>query len=95
MSTLSVTQKFQKITVPSNTNEHQLSFSGLNDSRVAFNVLIKWVSGTAIQFSDDTIDSNSGTLSTTNDKLLFRVSKQTVLNLKGGAGAEVFTVNIA
>lgn len=95
MSVLSVTQKFQKITVPSNTNQHQLSFADLNDSRAAFNALITWVSGTAVQFSDETVDSNSGTLSTSNNKLIFRVTKATPLNLKGGAGAEVFTVNIA
>lgn len=94
MSVISITEKFQKVTVPSNTNEHQLSFADLVDSRSSFTALIKWVSGTAVQISNESIGSNSGTLSTANDKLVFKVNKNIELNFKGGAGAEVFTVNI-
>lgn len=95
MSVLSVTQKFQKITIPANTNAHTLIFSALaTEKRKSFDILIKWTSGTSFQISNVAVDADSGTMSTTNDKVIFFGSKQTILHLKGGAGSETFTVNI-
>lgn len=94
MATTSITQKFQKVTV-SGTGNHELSFASLiSEKRKSFDVLIKWVSGTAVQISNKVIDSDSGTLSTGNDKIIFFCSKQSIIHFKGGAGSEVFTVNI-
>lgn len=54
-------------------------------------VLIEWVSGTAIQFSTQgAVVSASGTLKETNNKFILPAQRDDYLNCKGGAGSETF-----
>lgn len=54
-------------------------------------VMIEWVSGTAVQFNTmGAVVSASATLNSTQTKLILSVQKQDYLNCKGGAGSETF-----
>lgn len=98
MATTTLTSKSITITV-SGTSEHDIDFDdvltkGDNDGYA----LVTMISGTAVQFdpSGVTIDSNSITLhSSGNDtKEMFEIKRGVKLKYKGGAGSEVFNLNI-
>lgn len=101
MATTTLAKKQQKITVPANTDEHDINFDAVLDnvfgSPFAY-ALVTMVSGTAVQFDSNgvTIDSSSPTLSASgnNIKDIFEIRKGTKLKYKGGAGSEVFNISI-
>ena len=54
-------------------------------------VMIEWVSGTAIQFNVmGAVVATSATLNSTQTKLILPAQKIDYLNCKGGAGSETF-----
>jgi len=54
-------------------------------------VLIEWVSGTAIQFNTQgAVEAASATLNSTHTKFILPAQKNDYLNCKGGAGSETF-----
>jgi hypothetical protein len=99
MATTTLTFKAQTITVPANTNEHDINFDAQlwHDDTYA-HATVTMVSGTAVQFSNngETIDTGAITLhSTGNDtKEIFEIKRGTKLKFKGGAGGEVFNISI-
>lgn len=98
MATTTLALKQQKITV-SGTDEHDIDFDSqlvlLDNYGLA---AITMVSGTAVQFSSNgaTITSDSMTLSSSgnNTKDLIEIKRGVKLKYKGGAGSEVFNINI-
>lgn len=99
MATTTLTFKAQTITVPGNTDEHDINF----DSQMWYDdtyghALITMVSGTAVQFSNNGTAIGSGALtlhSSGNDtKEILEIKKGTNIRYKGGAGAEVFNISI-
>ncbi len=98
MATTTMTLKSQKITV-SGTSEHDINFDAVlfyDDSDG--NAFITMVSGTAVQFSPNgqaiTADSLTLSASGNNTKEIFEVKRGVPLRYKGGAGSEVFNINI-
>ena len=54
-------------------------------------VLIEWVSGTAVQFNTmGAVVATSATLNSTQTKLILRVQAQQYIYCNGGAGSETF-----
>lgn len=90
MATLTVTQRFQKITIPANTNQHDLVFA----NGISGTAVIEWLSGTAFQISDKTIDAESGTINEAHPKTFIEFNAYVGLKVKGGAGSETFNVTV-
>jgi hypothetical protein len=97
MATTTLTQKAQNITVPANTDEHDIDFSNVLKSVYGI-ALITMKTGTAVQFNADgtTIDANSITLASSgnNTKEIIEIERGINLKYKGGAGSETFNINI-
>lgn len=100
MATTTLASKQQKITVPADTNEHDINFDSVLST--LFNnfgyALITMVSGTSVQFDSNgvSIGASSPALSATgnNTKDIFEIQKGVKLKYKGGAGSEVFNISI-
>ncbi len=101
MATTTLTTKEKKITVPANTDEHDINFDAILDnvfkSPFAY-ALVTMISGTAVQFDSNgvTIDSGSSTLSSSGNNVrdIYEIRRGTNLKYKGGAGSEVFNISI-
>lgn len=95
MATTTLTQNGQKITVPANTQEHQIDFSNILESGEG-DALIEWISGTAIQLNANgvAIDAASATLNTSQPKMLLPIKLGVNIRFKGGAGSETFNIYI-
>ncbi len=99
MATTTLTFKAQTITVPANTTEHDIDFDAQLwfDDNIGY-ALVTMISGTAVQFSNNGTAITSGAItlhSTGNDtKDMFEIKRGVKLKYKGGAGSEVFNINI-
>ena len=96
MATTTLTQIPQKITVPANTNEHDINFDnmldalGLNEMGTA---LVDSFSGTvSFNANNVTIDSSSGAYSSGTGMIPIR--RGIKLKYKGGSGSETFNITI-
>lgn len=98
MATTTMTLKAQKITV-SGTDEHEINFDDVMifDDKYG-HAYVTMISGTAVQFSNNgqAITADSLTLSSSGNNTynLFEIQKGVPLKYKGGAGSEVFNINI-
>lgn len=99
MATTTLTRKQQTITVPANTDEHDIDFDAVlksANSNLA-DALITMVSGTSVQFDSNGVGANGGlTLvsSGNNTKEILEIQRGVKLKYKGGAGSEVFNISI-
>lgn len=95
MATTTLTHNHQLITVPANTDEHDIDFNnvlkGSNGSAA-----LELVSGTTVQVNSNgvTIDSACGSINSTQTKLAIPIYRGTNIKYKGGAGSETFHVTI-
>jgi hypothetical protein len=99
MATTTMTMKCMNITVPANTNEHEINFDGVMPFDDKYGIAaITMKTGTAVQFNNNgvTITADSMTLSSSgnNTKELIEIEKGIPLKYKGGAGSETFNINI-
>lgn len=106
MATTTLTHGFQKVTV-SGTGENDIDFdnmlrynkgssapAGSNASNRGI-AMLELQSGSSVQFSPNAaIDSNSGTLTTSNPRAIVDIKRGQKLKFKGSAGSEVFTISI-
>ena len=98
MATTTLTQIPQKITVPANTDEHDIDFDnmldelGLNQSGTA---MLDSFSGT-VQFNANNvaITSASGSYSSSSNAGIIPIKRGVKLRYKGGAGSETFNITI-
>ena len=75
-----------------------ITVSGTSDNSIDLSkilrgseVMIEWVSGTAVKFNTMGVIANaSATLNSTQTKLILSVQKNDYLYCKGGAGSETF-----
>lgn len=98
MALTTLTHPYQEITVPANTDEHTINYDAVLGGSVGKTrqglALITHKSGTAIQISTNTIDSAAGTINATVTKIMLDIESGKTLKFKGGAGSEVFAINI-
>lgn len=90
MATITVSQRFQKITIPANTQQHDIVFA----NGISGTAVIEWLTGTAFQISNTTIDSDSGTVNEANPKAMLDFNSYVGLKVKGGAGSETFNIMV-
>lgn len=95
MATTTLTQTSQKITVPANTDEHDIDFSDVLKDTEGIAVLQR-ESGTSVQFSANgtAIGSGSAALTANITTLILDIKYNVRLRYKGGAGSEVFNITI-
>lgn len=96
MATVTLTSKTQKITV-SGTSINTLNFNGVLKSQYGL-AWITMISGTAVNFTGDGTTVTTGMLllsaSGNNVKEVIEIQRGTELQYLGGAGSEVFNINI-
>ncbi len=95
MAITTLTFSPQKITVPANTDEHEINCDGVMTGSYG-SALIEWVSGTSIQInaSGATIDTATGAINSAQNKLVVSIKKGTNIKYKGGAGSEEFQITV-
>lgn len=89
MAIINITQRFQKVTLPADTDQHELNFQEIGGGFV----VIRWLTGT-FQISDQTIDSSSGTVNEDNPDAMIDITDFVNHKVKGGAGSETFNVMV-
>ena len=99
MATTTLTFNPQTVTVPANTNEHDIDFSNVIPNRESQGfqgyALLERVSGTSVQFSNNAaIATGAAALTSTVTKLVVPLLKGKNLRFKGGAGSEVFNISV-
>lgn len=99
MALTTLSRKQLRITV-SGTSEHTIDFDSVMIQGDKYGTAyITMISGTAVQFdsSGNAIDSDSITLSATGNatKEILEITRGVPIRYKGGAGSEVFQINIA
>jgi len=100
MATTTLAKKQQQITVPANTDEHDINFDAVLKSKNSNfgDALIIMVSGTSVQFDSNgvTIAAGSTALSASGNNIrdIFEIQRGVNLKYKGGAGGEVFNISI-
>lgn len=96
MATTTLSLNPQKITVPANTNEHDIDFEAIIEAMGFQNgyALIEDLSGT-VQFNanNQAITAASGTY-TSSSKTVIPLKKGYNLRYKGGSGSETFNITI-
>jgi hypothetical protein len=97
MATTTLTQIPEKITVPANTNEHDIDFDNMLGKAGAINngyALLDSFSGTvSFNANNVAIDGSSGSY-TTGAVAIIPITRNTNLRYKGGAGSETFNITI-
>jgi hypothetical protein len=100
MATTTLTLNPQLITVPANTNEHDIDFDDVLPAKTKRGLtayaLIERVSGTSVQFNSNNtaISAASGAVNATQTKLILPLTRGVNLRYKGGAGSETFYITI-
>lgn len=93
MATTTLTVNPELVTVPANTNEHELDFSTLFGSGIEAEVDFIRASGTSVQISTlGAVGATSAALNTTTPTFTCRVFRGVNVRFKGGAGSETFVV---
>lgn len=96
MATTTLTQIPEKITVPANTNEHDINFDnmldalGLNEMGSA---LLDSFSGT-VQFNANNVTITAASGSYSSGTAMIPIRRGIKLKYKGGAGSETFNITI-
>ncbi len=95
MATTTLTHNPQKITVPDNTDEHEINYDAVLNA-IHGEALIERVSGTAVQLNCNgvAISSVSPSLTETNNKFILPLKREVKLKYKGGAGSEEFIITV-
>lgn len=94
MATTTLTSKFQKITVPSDTDQHEIDFDDMLETPFGF-AQVEWLSGAGIQLSSGVdIDADSASLTIDQKKYILEIRRGTTLKFQGAAGDEEFNVCI-
>lgn len=100
MAVTTLTHKFQKITVPANTNEHTINFDNVlvyNSGKLAARgvAIMELQTGSTVQLSPNlAIDANAGTITEDNNKTILDIKRGEPIRFKGGAGSEEMTISI-
>lgn len=96
MATVTLGSKQQKITV-SGTSVNTLNFNAVLKSQYGY-AFITMISGTAVNFTGDGVTPTTSHLllsaSGNNTKEIIEIQRNTELQYLGGAGNEVFNINI-
>lgn len=95
MATTTMTVNPELITVPANTNEHEINFDSILLTRYGM-IHIERVSGTSVQFNSNgvTIAALAPALIAANPQMDLPIKRGVPVKMKGGAGSEVFFVVI-
>ena len=91
MAVRTMTTDFENFTVPANTSIHQINFDNIlesNSRNPHGTAMIKWGSGTSIKFTANGADpdANTGTVTTSNDKVVLKITRGVPIKYQGGAG---------
>lgn len=95
MATTTLTQNPQKITVPANTNEHDIDFNNILKSlghQSGFALLDSFSGTISFNANGVAIDSGSGTYSSGTAMIPIKLNLN--LRYKGAAGSETFNITI-
>lgn len=96
MATTTLTQIPQKITVPADTNEHDINFDNMLDAaglQEHATALLDSFSGT-IQFNANNVTITSASGSYSSGTAMIPIRRGIKLKYKGGAGSETFNITI-
>jgi hypothetical protein len=99
MATTTLTTVAEKVTVPANTNEHDIDFMDVLPYKATSGftgyAMIELVSGTSVQFSPlAAVSATSIAVTANEDKAIIPLYKDQNLRFKGGAGSETFNITI-
>lgn len=101
MATTTLSKNPTLITVPANTNEHDIEFTAVLPKKSVSGftgyALIEWVSGTAqVSFNanNQTITSASAGITATQPRIIIPLTRSVNLRYKGANGSETFNITI-
>lgn len=96
MATTTLTQIPEKITVPANTNEHDINFDNMLDAlglHEMGSALLDSFSGT-VQFNANNVTITAASGSYSSGTAMIPIRRGIKLKYKGGAGSETFNITI-
>lgn len=96
MATTTLSQIPQKITVPADTNEHDIDFDNMLTSlgfQVGYALLSDFSGTVQINGNNVSITSASGTFGTSSHPMI-PIKKGVKIRYKGGSGSETFNITI-